>query len=122
MKLKLQNVTQRLLLLAACVSTATSLFGATPDSRKRTDGAVFVMTNDATANEVISFGRTADGQLVPGDRFRTGGRGSGGTGDPLQSQGSLKLSQDDSVLFAEVYKSRCNVGLVLCPLQLLATY
>jgi 6-phosphogluconolactonase (cycloisomerase 2 family) len=100
MKLKLQNVIRRLLLLAAGVGTAASLFGATPDSRKRTDGAVFVMTNDATANEVISFGRTPDGQLVTGDRFRTGGRGSGGTGDPLQSQGSLKLSQDDSVLFA----------------------
>jgi 6-phosphogluconolactonase (cycloisomerase 2 family) len=100
MKLKLQNVIQKLLLLAAGVGTAASLFGATPDSRKRTDGAVFVMTNNATANEVISFGRTPDGQLVPGDHFRTGGRGSGGTGDPLQSQGSLQLSQDGSVLFA----------------------
>src|SRR3954468_11420533 len=96
----MQNVTRRLLLLAAGVSTAASLFAATSDSRKPAGGAVFVMTNDATANEVISFGRTPDGQLVPGDRFRTGGRGSGGTGDPLQSQGSLKLSQDDSVLFA----------------------
>ena len=58
------------------------------------------MTNNASANEVISFGRTPDGQLVPGDHFATGGRGSGGTGDPLQSQGSLRLSRDHSTLFA----------------------
>jgi 6-phosphogluconolactonase (cycloisomerase 2 family) len=96
----MQNVTRRLLLLAAGVSTAASLFAATSDSRKPAGGAVFVMTNDATANEVISYGRTPDGQLTPGDRFRTGGRGSGGIGDPLQSQGSLNLSQDHSFLFA----------------------
>jgi 6-phosphogluconolactonase (cycloisomerase 2 family) len=58
------------------------------------------MTNNAATNEVISFGRTPDGQLVPSDHFQTGGRGSGGTGDPLQSQGSLTLSQDHSLLFA----------------------
>jgi 6-phosphogluconolactonase (cycloisomerase 2 family) len=94
------NLTWRLLLLAAGVSTAASLFGAASQSEKPTDGAVFVMTNDATANEVISFGRTQYGLLAPGDHFRTGGRGSGGTGDPLQSQGSLSLSQDRSLLFA----------------------
>jgi 6-phosphogluconolactonase (cycloisomerase 2 family) len=58
------------------------------------------MTNDATTNEVISYERTPDGQLFIGDRFATGGRGSGGTTDPLQSQGSLTLSQDGSLLFA----------------------
>ncbi|HTA46715.1 MAG TPA: beta-propeller fold lactonase family protein [Bryobacteraceae bacterium] len=94
------NLTWRVLLLAAGVSTAASLFGAASQSEKPTDGAVFVMTNDAMANEVISFERTQYGLLAPGDHFRTGGRGSGGTGDPLQSQGSLALSQDHSVLFA----------------------
>jgi 6-phosphogluconolactonase (cycloisomerase 2 family) len=58
------------------------------------------MTNDATANEVISYERSSDGQLFVGDRFETGGRGSGGVGDPLQSQGSLTLSKDHSLLFA----------------------
>ena len=58
------------------------------------------MTNDATTNEIISYERTPDGQLFVGDRFTTGGRGSGGTGDPLQSQGSLIISQDRSLLFA----------------------
>ena len=70
------------------------------DSRRSSSGAVFVMTNDATSNEVISYVRTPDGQLFIGDRYATGGRGSGGTGDPLQSQGSLTLSQDHSFLFA----------------------
>ncbi|MBV8906491.1 MAG: beta-propeller fold lactonase family protein, partial [Acidobacteriia bacterium] len=32
--------------------------------------------------------------------FATGGRGSGGTVDPLTSQGSLTLSEDKSLLFA----------------------
>jgi 6-phosphogluconolactonase len=94
----MNNMTRRLLLLAAGVSAAASL-GAS-QSGKPTGGAVFVMTNDATANEVISFERRQDGLLEPGDHFRTGGRGSGGTADPLQSQGSLSLSQDRSLLFA----------------------
>jgi 6-phosphogluconolactonase (cycloisomerase 2 family) len=58
------------------------------------------MTNDAATNEVIAYERASNGQLFVGDRFKTGGRGSGGTGDPLQSQGSLTLSQDNSLLFA----------------------
>ncbi len=63
-------------------------------------GAVFVMTNDADKNEVIAFDRNADGSLVERNRFNTGGRGSGGVTDPLESQGSLTLSQDHSLLFA----------------------
>jgi 6-phosphogluconolactonase len=63
-------------------------------------GAVFVMTNAADNNEIISFTRTADGSLVDRHDFATGGRGSGGTVDPLQSQGSLVLSDDRSLLFA----------------------
>jgi len=34
------------------------------------------------------------------DRFATGGRGSGGNNDPLESQGLLTLSQDHSLQFA----------------------
>lgn len=63
-------------------------------------GAVFVMTNDADKNEIIAFERTADGSLYDAGRYATGGRGSGGVTDPLQSQGSLTLSQDHSFLFA----------------------
>jgi 6-phosphogluconolactonase len=63
-------------------------------------GAVFVMTNSASKNEILSYQRTPDGSLYIGDRYETGGRGSGGVTDPLESQGSLTLSQDRSLLFA----------------------
>src|SRR5690242_13294400 len=54
--------------------------------------AVYVQTNDATSNEVIAFGRDADGGLASLERFATGGRG---TGQPhLPSQSSIVLSDD----------------------------
>lgn len=62
--------------------------------------AVFVMTNSAEKNEVISLLRAEDGSLQEFQRFATGGRGSGGNNDPLESQGSLTLSQDQRILFA----------------------
>ena len=63
-------------------------------------GAVFVMTNAASGNEIIAYGRNADGSLEQGRRFTTGGRGSGGVTDPLASQGSLTLTADRSLLLA----------------------
>jgi 6-phosphogluconolactonase (cycloisomerase 2 family) len=66
----------------------------------KTSGAVFAMTNAADRNEIIAYRRNADGSLEEGRGFPTGGRGSGGTTDPLGSQGSLTLTQDRSVLLA----------------------
>lgn len=63
-------------------------------------GAVFVMTNAASGNEIIAYGRNADGSLEQGRRFSTGGRGSGGTTDPLASQGALTLTENRSFLLA----------------------
>ena len=63
-------------------------------------GAVFVMTNAVRRNEIISYTRRADGSLREHRRFATGGRGSGGNNDPLESQGSLTFSEDHSLLFA----------------------
>ncbi len=63
-------------------------------------GAVFIMTNAAETNEVIAFSRAADGRLAEQGHFPTGGRGSGGGVDPLQSQGSLMLSDNHALLFA----------------------
>ncbi|HEY1501911.1 MAG TPA: beta-propeller fold lactonase family protein [Acidobacteriaceae bacterium] len=62
--------------------------------------SVFVLTNDNTKNEVLAYQRGYDGQFILRDRVNTGGRGSGGTTDPLQSQGSLTLSGDHTLLFA----------------------
>ena len=63
-------------------------------------GAVFIMTNDAKKNQVIAYERAANGTLSEPVYYDTNGRGSGGTTDPLESQGSLTLSQDHSLLFA----------------------
>src|SRR5216684_5321837 len=62
--------------------------------------AVFAMTNSVVGNQIIAYSRAANGSLIEGNHFVTGGRGSGGTTDPLGSQGSLTLSQDHSLLFA----------------------
>src|SRR5882757_6590800 len=62
--------------------------------------AVFVMTNNADANQVIAFQRGPNGTLGNPHTYGTDGRGSGGTVDPLASQGSLTLSTDGAWLFA----------------------
>jgi 6-phosphogluconolactonase (cycloisomerase 2 family) len=58
------------------------------------------MTNSAAKNEVIGYRKLYDGTYVESGRYATGGRGSGGTIDPLQSQGSLSFSNDHNFLFA----------------------
>ena len=62
--------------------------------------AVFVMTNNADANQVIAFQRHPNGKLDDPHSYGTDGRGSGGTVDPLASPGSLTLSTDGAWLFA----------------------
>ena len=62
--------------------------------------AVFIISNSVDRNEVIAFAQVADGTLHESGKVPTGGRGSGGNNDPLESQGSLTLSQDHSLLFA----------------------
>jgi hypothetical protein len=62
--------------------------------------AVFVMTNNVDRNEVVAYRRVNDGALQESGRFASGGRRSGGNNDPLESQGSLTLGPDHSLLFA----------------------
>src|ERR1700761_6079021 len=78
------------------IAFAPGLFAAEPARQPQT---VFVMTNNADHNEVLSFGRNPDGTFSQGPSYNTGGRGSGGVNDPLESQGSLTLSTDHSFLF-----------------------
>lgn len=66
----------------------------------RGTGAVFVSTNSATGNAVVAFQRDVDGHLTSLGTFATGGRGIGGTADPLFSQFALTLSNDHRLLFA----------------------
>ena len=63
-------------------------------------GAVYTMTNAATGNVVLAFRRAADGALSSLGAYPTGGTGTGGAVDPLQSQNSVLLSDDHRLLFA----------------------
>lgn len=65
-----------------------------------TRGAVFTQTNGVNGNAVVAFARAADGSLSNAGTFNTGGKGIGGTNDPLASQYSLLLDgEDDRLLF-----------------------
>ena len=96
----MQRVSRNLLLLALATSVIYSAHTQAQSEPSKRGGAVFVMNNSATRNEIISFTRGADGSLQPSGSFATGGRGTGGVTDPLESQGSLSLSRDHSFLFA----------------------
>lgn len=87
--------------LVVCLVTAAAILGSRPRAAAEDQpGAVFAMTNAASGNQVLAFTRQEDGSLIAAGAFATGGTGSGGTIDPLQSQGSLTLSSDHRLLFA----------------------
>ncbi len=86
--------------LAITVALSFTSAGLAQNIESEDTGAVFVMTNAADKNEIVAYNRSTNGALRQGSRFETGGRGSGGLVDPLESQGSLILSQDRSLLFA----------------------
>lgn len=94
------KITRGILALGAMASITLSTLGHASGANFDAGHAVFVMTNDADSNEVISYERNAYGTLFSPHSFKTGGRGSGGKGDPLGTQGSLTLSQDHQWLFA----------------------
>jgi 6-phosphogluconolactonase (cycloisomerase 2 family) len=63
-------------------------------------GDVYVMTNQPSGNSIIVFHREPAGTLRSAGSFATGGNGAGIGVDPLGSQGSLVLSEDQRLLFA----------------------
>src|ERR1700678_3278347 len=88
-----------LLTITLSVAALTSTMHAANDFTG-SGSTVFVMTNDSLKNEVLAYQRQRDGSFALRGSFATGGRGSGGTTDPLQSQGSLTLSGNHNLLFA----------------------
>jgi 6-phosphogluconolactonase len=94
------KISQLALISAVLTSGAAATAAAEDAGALRPTHAVFVMTNDADANEVIAYERSEYGTLHSPRHYSTGGRGSGGTVDPLSSQGSLTLSDDRSALLA----------------------
>jgi 6-phosphogluconolactonase (cycloisomerase 2 family) len=91
---------QHLIISAVCIALGLGSSGLARDNDRDEVHAVFVMTNSARHNEILAYNRSTGDTLEQSGRFDTGGRGSGGTTDPLGSQGSLTLSQDRSLLFA----------------------
>jgi 6-phosphogluconolactonase len=89
-----------ILSLGAIAGLSTAVLAHAAQTSLDGGHAVFFMTNSAQSNEVISYARNPYGTLYGPRHFATGGRGSGGKGDPLGSQGSLTLSQDHQWLFA----------------------
>lgn len=63
-------------------------------------GAIYTLTNAAGGNGVIAFHRAPDGALTPIATFATGGRGTGGGVDPLESQYAVVLNESHDALFA----------------------
>ncbi len=91
----IQAIRNIFFVLLAISTTVPALYAAEPEGER-----VYVMTNDASKNEVLAYERGSDGSFYSIGSYETGGRGSGGTTDPLESQGALTLSQDHSLLFA----------------------
>jgi 6-phosphogluconolactonase len=88
---------------SAALLVALSLAGAVQSNAQETNtttGAVFLMTNSNTGNEILQFVRNPNGSLVSVGKTPTGGNGTGGTTDPLASQNSLLLTQDSRFLLA----------------------
>ncbi|WP_263351261.1 lactonase family protein [Acidicapsa acidisoli] len=92
------RVTRGLLLTIVGIGAVSPILCAAQSSNQ--SGAVFIETNAADHNKVIAFERASNGTLSNVGEFDTDGRGSGGVNDPLESQGSLTLSHDHSLLFA----------------------
>jgi 6-phosphogluconolactonase (cycloisomerase 2 family) len=96
-----------LLALGACTDSGSTVPTAAPTSASAIRladsqgdvGAVFVTTNGAEHNAVVAFARAADGTLTQRAAVPTGGKGTGGTIDPLASQAVLVLSRDARRLY-----------------------
>ncbi len=89
-----------MLTVALSFGALTSTMHAADNFFGNSASTVFVMNNNVEKNEILAYQRLFDGRLTLKERFATGGRGSGGTTDPLQSQGSLTISSDHNMLFA----------------------
>ncbi|HET7550083.1 MAG TPA: beta-propeller fold lactonase family protein [Gemmatimonadaceae bacterium] len=82
---------------AASRSVAASISRGDASNRS---GAVYTLTNAVSGNGVIAFHRSPDGSLTPIATFPTGGLGTGGGVDPLESQYAVVLNERHDALFA----------------------
>ncbi len=96
-------------LVVVIMAVAISLLGAVPvfaaaPSASGSAGAVYIMSNSPSGNQILVYNRAADGSLAYAGSFATGGNGSGlgvtVPPDPLGSQNSVLLSPNGKWLFA----------------------
>jgi 6-phosphogluconolactonase (cycloisomerase 2 family) len=97
-------------LMFAVMALAISLFSTLPVSAQSSAdenspaGAVYIMNNAASGNQVLKYNRASNGSLTYVGSFATGGLGSGlgitVPPDPLGSQKSLIVSADGKWVFA----------------------
>jgi 6-phosphogluconolactonase (cycloisomerase 2 family) len=88
--------------LALSALFAGASFGAAADGRDQ-GRAVFVLTDNTTANQVVAYDRAADGSLKQAGSYATGGKGgvlAGSVVDHTASQGALAYDASRGLLFA----------------------
>lgn len=95
---RMKSRATRLALGAVVLGGLTALAsGGLASAAPLAEGVVYTQTNATSGNSVQVFLRQANGTLIPGGAFATGGTGTGGTG---LSQGSVELSADGHILVA----------------------
>lgn len=82
----------------AAILTLVPLAAASPAAADEPVGHVYVQTNGADGNAIVSFARDDDGGLTPEETVATGGLGNAPTG--VGSQGSVALSTSGRWLLA----------------------
>jgi 6-phosphogluconolactonase (cycloisomerase 2 family) len=98
LKKSLLAATAAAMLIGAPVASAAS---AAPVAAHQ--GAVYVQTDNLSANSVVVYKRSASGRLTKAGSYSTGGKGgmlAGSKVDHLASQGSLAMDAPDGLLFA----------------------
>lgn len=92
-------VVTALLVQGTLAALSTQAFAKTDDEtdRKNCAGAVFAMTNATAENEIVRYCRASNGTLERLNSVRTRGLGIGVDTD---TQGPLRLSQDNRFLYA----------------------
>jgi 6-phosphogluconolactonase len=83
--------------LVAILGTALTTTGSAQSLNRGSSGAVYILDNSASGNNVLLYSRASDGSLTFVNSFATSGTG---TGSGLASQGALVLTQDGKWLLA----------------------
>jgi hypothetical protein len=92
-----------LVIVGLTILFGSGLFGAVPIADAAAAHAVFVQTNDPSANAIRVYDRASNGKLSFAASYATGGLGGSTIGAPtdaLSSQGSLTFDAADGLLFA----------------------